>query len=65
MPWKTGGGGGGAQSHLPTRDHQNILNLILIWRFFVWVFKKIITHPTRSPHPHHYVRYGYVYIAKS
>ena len=29
-PEKLGGGGGGAQSNFPTRDHQNIFNLILI-----------------------------------
>ena len=31
MPWKTGGGGGGAQSNFPTHDHQNIFNLILFF----------------------------------
>ena len=29
-PEKLGRGGGGAQSNFPTRDHQNICNLILI-----------------------------------
>ena len=44
MPWKTsvcvcvGGGGGEAQSNFPTRDHQNIFNLILIWSFFCWKY---------------------------
>ena len=28
-PEKLGGGGGGAQCNFPTRDHQNIFNLIL------------------------------------
>ena len=35
-----GGGGGGAQSNFPTRDHQNIFNLILthiFMGFFVCV----------------------------
>ena len=29
-----GGGGGGAQSNFPTRDHQNIFNLSLTFFFF-------------------------------
>ena len=36
IPWKMGWGGGGAQSNFPTRDHQNIFNLILIWSYIVW-----------------------------
>ena len=38
MPGKPGGGGGGgwAQSNFPTRDHQNIFNLILTYICFVF-----------------------------
>ena len=42
MPWKTGGWGGRElQSNFPTPDHQNIFNLILIWRCGFWFFENI------------------------
>ena len=33
---RTWGGGGGAQSNFPTRDHQNIFNLILTYIFIFY-----------------------------
>ena len=34
---KLGGGGGGAQSNFPTRDHQNIFNLILTYIYYYYM----------------------------
>ena len=46
------GGGGGAQSNLPTRDHQNIFHLILIWSRCnhnkTFVFKNVLLTSKRS-----------------
>ena len=39
MPWKRGGGGVGAQSNFPTRDHQKFLFLILIWSYMYSVVR--------------------------
>ena len=39
MPWKNGGGERWAQSNFPTRDHQNIFNLILIYMYSDGIFE--------------------------